>query len=312
MVILTYKPTNKEFSMDGYLNSNLDLILSKAIPNYWDCFGIIFGREGAGKTTIATQICYRLDPNFTVKNIVWTTQQMSKAIDETKDESSILWDEAITGAKSSQHAEEISQLLISKLTMIRKKRLKIIICFPYLYMLNKYFVSRCLFSIYVYAKGFTDRGYAKAYNSRNSEKLYNLMKEKYKYDYAGAFREARHDFHFRFTSMFCCDEAEYDRLKSKYSKLEEKTKEVNKAQLQLNKVLNNMVMYGMTQNEIAKYFEVGRSTVVRWINKLKDKDSIDFNEESVSCTTVHSDYILNKDTLVNKDEHLTNIQDNLT
>lgn len=219
MVMLTYKPTGKQFSLDGYLYANNEIIKKKAIPKNWDCFAIIHGREGSGKTTLATQICYHLDPNFSVKNIVWTVEQFDKAIDEAEDESAILWDEAITGARANQHADEISQRIISKLTMIRKKKLKIIICFPYLYMLNKYFVSRCLFSIYVYAKGFSKRGYAYWYGSRKTEILYNLMKEKYRYDYLGAIREAKKNFYFRFTGMFCADEDEYNDLKTKYSKL---------------------------------------------------------------------------------------------
>lgn len=223
MATLNYN--GKDFFMDNYLYKNNDIILKKAIPKNWDCFGIIHGREGSGKTTLATQICYQLDPKFSVEKIVWTIEQFDQAIDNAEDESAILWDEAITGARANQHADSISQKIISKLTMIRKKKLKIIICFPYLYMLNKYFVSRCLFSIYVYAKGFSKRGYAFWYGSRKTEILYNFMKEKYRYDYLSAFKEARKNFYFKFTSVFCADEKEYDLLKTKYSRLgnEEKT-----------------------------------------------------------------------------------------
>lgn len=285
MVLLKYK--EKEFSIDGYLNSNLDLILNEAIPYNWDCFGIIFGREGTGKTTLATQICYKLDPNFSVKNIVWTPKQFEQAIDNAEDESSILWDEAITGARANQHGEDISKTIISKLTMIRKKKLKIIICFPYLYMLNKYFVSRCLFSIYCYAKGFGDRGYAKAYNSRRSEILYNLMKEKYRYDYAGAFKEAKYNYRFRFTKKFCADEEEYDLLKTKYSRLgndEKKDKEELYIK-KLNKIFVNILeSRNSTQKEIAKYFDVSTRCVEQWVSKYKKKEQINFNIEDSETT----------------------------
>jgi len=156
---------NNEFTMDGYLYSNLQKIVTKAIPNKWDNVGIMFGREGVGKSSLSTQVCKTLDPNFGVHNIVFTPKQFSDAIDNAKPGTAILWDEAITGANISNHANSTSIAIISKLTMIRKKQLHIILCFPYLYMLNKYFISRCLWSIHVYAKDFDDRGYALFYTN---------------------------------------------------------------------------------------------------------------------------------------------------
>lgn len=211
MGYLTYK--QKRFWIHDNLNDNMQNLLDKAIPNNWDVFGIVFGREGSGKTTLGTQICYKLDPNFTVKNIVFTPQQFQDQITKAKPETAILWDEAITGANAQKHANVISQNIISRLTMIRKKRLKIIICFPYLYMLNKYFVSRAMFTCFVYAKGFDKRGYGYFFHSTQTELLYNLMKEKYKYNYLLAVKKCPRSFYFKYLNRFCADEKQYEENK---------------------------------------------------------------------------------------------------
>lgn len=221
MVSIKYGKKQK-FTMDGYLDSNLNIIITKAIPNHWDNVGIMFGREGVGKTSLAVQICVRLDRKFSVKNIVFSPGQFSEAIDNATPGTAILWDEAITGANISNHANSTSIAIISKLTMIRKKQLHIILCFPYLYMMNKYFISRCLWSIYVYAKGFDDRGYARYFNSERTERVYNLMKEKFRYDYMAALRVIKSNFHFKFPKNFCVDKDIYEDKKDSASKLDEK------------------------------------------------------------------------------------------
>lgn len=202
-----------KLNLDGYLNENMDVILQEAIPNNWDCLGIVFGREGSGKSTLATQICYKLDPQFSVNNIVFKGEEFLNAIETLPYESAILWDEAITGAKASQYAEKIAQQIITNLTMIRKKRLKIILCLPYLYMINKYFVSRCLFSIYVYANGFTERGKAMFFNNTKTENIYNLMKEKFRYTPNMVLNRRNADFIFRFSKLFCADKKLYEHKK---------------------------------------------------------------------------------------------------
>ena len=191
----------------------MDIILNEAIPNDWDGLLILFGREGSGKTTLATQLCKYLDPKFDIDRCVFTPAQFTEAIDSLPDESAILWDEAITGANISTHASEISIAIVSKLTQIRKKRLKIFLCFPYLHMLNKYFVSRCICSIYVYAKDFTDRGYGFFYSQPQTEFLYNYMKEHFRYMPMDAIKKSKHAFYFKYSKHFYLPKNIYDTKK---------------------------------------------------------------------------------------------------
>ena len=131
---------NFKYYMDGYLQSNLDDIKNTAIPNKWDSLLILFGREGSGKSTLGTQIGIYLDNNFNNDDIVFKPTDFITTINEAMPESAILWDEAITGADVAKFADKISNMIISQLTQIRKKKLMIIICFPYLWKLNRYFV----------------------------------------------------------------------------------------------------------------------------------------------------------------------------
>jgi len=204
---------NYKFSMDNYLVNNLNIILEEAIPNKWDAVFLIFGREGSGKTTFATQAALYCDNSFNMERCVFTPEQFIEAVDNAKDEQSILWDEAIFGAKISQQASSIAQTIVNKLTTIRRKRLKIFLCFPYMYMLNKYFVSRCIASIYVYAKDFNDRGYMRFYDSGKTEHLYNLMKMKYRYNWVLAMQKIKPSFFCKYSKVLCLPEAEYDRKK---------------------------------------------------------------------------------------------------
>lgn len=199
-----------KYWLDGYLKAQYDIVLTEAIPNEWDGLFIFFGKEGAGKTTLAAQSAHYMDKDFSLKNTVFLPQQFEQACNEAKPESSILWDEAVTGGLASAWASKVSQTVIKMLTQIRKKRLKIIICFPYLHMLNKYFISRCICSVYVYSKGFTNRGHAYFYNQEQTEDLYSLMKFKYPYTPRKAFNYADMAFYFKFCKNFILPKDEYE------------------------------------------------------------------------------------------------------
>ena len=215
-----------KFFLDGYLYNNLNIVKYEAIPNKWDGLIIVHGKEGTGKTTLAAQAALYLSNDFNIDYVAWKPGQFTQIIDDAKPESSILWDEAITGARASQWADNINQTIVQKLTMIRKKKLKILICFPYLWMLDKYFVSRCLASIYVYSKGFEDRGHAFAYNQEQTEYLYAMMKEKYRLNPSAAFNACYKSFFFRFDKRFVLPEKEYDKRKTEATKNLEPDKDI--------------------------------------------------------------------------------------
>lgn len=198
------------YRIDKYYRDNLDIIKDQAIPNNWDGLGLFFGREGSGKSTLVFQTALYLDNNFSLERVVFTPEQFENLIDNVPDGSAVVWDEAVTGASSTDHASKISSSIIKKLVQIRKKKLKILLCYSYLYSLNSYFIGRCLFSVYVYAKNFDDRGYAYFYSQPQTETLYWMMKDKYRYNRNMAISKAYKSFYFKFQEMFCLDEKLYD------------------------------------------------------------------------------------------------------
>ena len=209
---------NDTFWMDEYLKVNMNVILEEAIPGNWDCVGLVFGKEGAGKTTFAVQICKYLDPTFTHERVVFTPEQFEKACDDAQGEESILWDEAITGASIDKQMGSMSKSIVTRLTMIRKKKLKIVILLPYLLMMQKYFINRCMFSVYIYAKSFSQRGFYKFYNQTQTEFLYNLMKDRFKYSYIGAIKQATCSFDGKFNGKFPINEVAYEKKKDEASR----------------------------------------------------------------------------------------------
>jgi len=206
---------NYTFWLDGFLKSNLDIALKEAIPNDWDFLSVVLGGEGSGKSTLSSQMALYLDPKFNLENTVFSATEFDLAVERAEPETCILWDEAITGANIKNHADAINISLISKLTQIRFKRLKIILCIPYLFLLEKYFISRCICGIYVYAKGFADRGHAFFYNQPQMEVLYFLQKIKYPYNPTESYKKAIKSFYFNFDKAFCLPEIEYKRKKEK-------------------------------------------------------------------------------------------------
>lgn len=204
---------NYKFEVDGYMKSNLDIMLNDAIPNNWDSVGIYLGGEGTGKTTLVSQHALFLDNRYTLKNCQFLANQFEDFSNRCPDESSVHWDEAVTGAMAAAHASKMQQAVISQLTQIRKKRLKIFMCFPYLSLLRRYFLERCLYGIYVYAKDFNDRGYAKFYSQPKLMELHYLVKEKYKYNPNAAFKKVKPNFFFHFSKTLCLDEKEYNKKK---------------------------------------------------------------------------------------------------
>lgn len=249
--------------MDNYLVNNLDIIMKEAIPNKWDAVIVVHGKEGSGKTTFSTQLAIYMDNSFCLNRCVFNPDKFGNILDSAQEESSIIWDEAITGASSVKHASKVSQEIISRLTMIRRKRLKIILCLPYLWMLNKYFISRCVATFYVYAKGFTRRGYYIAYNQTQTEWLFSLMKEKYQLLPSNAIYKAKSAFHATFPNVFCLPENEYEKKKEEAGKTidlkEDKWKD---------RAIISAVHWKGTQLELAKLWNVTR----QYIGQLGKKE----------------------------------------
>ncbi len=210
------------FYLDGYLKSNLDDYLIKAVKNKFDGTMIISGIEGAGKTTLAFTIAKYCDPSFPgplledgtgrrrCDRIVFSAKQILETIDKAKIGQAIVIDEAVLSMFSQDHGNEMHKVLLKKFVTIRKKRLYIFIVIPSVFLLRRYFaVFRTRALIHCTTRNGIERGYFKFYSYNTKKDLYlKGIKEFNQNSVVADFRGTFTD-----TEGFFCDVDEYDEKK---------------------------------------------------------------------------------------------------
>ena len=88
---------------------------------------VITGREGLGKSTLAMQLAYIVDPNFTLNNIVFTSDQLENKIRTAKQFEAIIFDESFNGLSSKGAISKENKKLVTLLMMCRQRNLFIFI-----------------------------------------------------------------------------------------------------------------------------------------------------------------------------------------
>ena len=199
---------------DGYLKTNLE-ILRKNVYKDWDFWGLVDGREGAGKSRIAKQCAFFVDPTFNIDSVVFTPKQFSKAVDTAPRYSAIVWDEAITGTQSTDMTK-MARMLKSKAVQMRQKNLFVFLVLHSYYDMNKYYaVHRSWFLIHVYFVpdengGEFKRGYFEFYDYKKKKTMYLTDKYRRFYDYS-----MKPSFRGRFTNTAVIDEKLYKEKKAR-------------------------------------------------------------------------------------------------
>lgn len=188
------------------LKKNLDL-LSKAVDLNNDGVIYISGYEGAAKTTFGSQICWYLDRTFCLDRVVFNAEQFVDACTKARPKQAILFDESYMSFTNRSVHNRTSKILVSMLTMIRKKQLYLVIVAPTFFDIQKYIaIHRSRALLHVYTRGL-ERGYFKFYNRKKKLELY--MKGK-KYNDMGCVMP---NFDGRFTKWLAVDEEKYDQKK---------------------------------------------------------------------------------------------------
>jgi len=78
--------------------------IRKSLEKGENFVGILTGKTRSGKSFSALRLCYEIDPNFTVDNVVFSTKEFMELLDsgKLKRGSMILWDEAGVGISSRE------------------------------------------------------------------------------------------------------------------------------------------------------------------------------------------------------------------
>ena len=196
------------YLMDNYLYDNM-AVLKEAIRDDFDWVVLIVGDPGVGKSVMAQQIAYYLDPTFNIDRITFDNVQYKKTALKLKPYSAIIYDEAKEGLDSKQALSLISKELTDFFAECRQLNLFHIIVLPNFFELNKSLAmsrSICLLRIRLYidkqAKKFR-RGRWYFYDKERKNKLY-LMGKKYE-DYS----VVQPNVYGSYANTYLVDEAQY-------------------------------------------------------------------------------------------------------
>lgn len=198
-----------DYSMSIRLKRNLD---EKVIPDLQkkdkDCFLVIDGREGAGKSWLAFQIGKYVDPTLNLDRVVFSAEDFREVILKSKKGQCVIFDEAFTGLSSRASLSMINKVLISLTMQMRQKNLFVIIVLPSFFMLDKYialFRARALVHVFE-SKG--RRGYFRLYNQKLKKYLYLAGQKTYSYHH----KSVKTNFRGRFYGKFALGDESVEKL----------------------------------------------------------------------------------------------------
>lgn len=186
-------------------------ITKKIIPSInkknKDCFFIVDGYEGAGKSTFAFQLGKLVDPTLNLDRVVFSPDDFREAVLKAKKAQCVVYDEAFTGFSSRSSLSPINKVLVSLAMQMRQKNLFIIIVLPTIFMLDRYIAimrAKALFHVYE-NKGV--RGYYRVFNRKKKRMLVLLGKKTMSYTH----KEARTGFKGRFYGKFALGDEEVEK-----------------------------------------------------------------------------------------------------
>lgn len=176
-----------------------------------DRFYIVTGHERSGKSLLARQFACRIDPNFSLKDICFTSDEFAKRIREKERYGAVIFDEANNGLSSRGAISKENKKLLKLLQECGQLNLTIFIILPSVFLLEKYVVlfrSHTLFHVMISKKDHKRRFY-KVYNKKNKKLLYMLGQKYMSYSKPRIYKKYR----FYSNQPPQINEAEYDKKK---------------------------------------------------------------------------------------------------
>jgi len=194
---------------DRQIRVELLKVRERVLKKDRDFVAVYDGEEGVGKSVLAQQHAVILDPNFTIDNIVFTSDQFIKKIKDpnTKKGTCVVLDEAFSSANSRGSLSEVNRSMVGLATEMRQKNLFVLLVLPSFFDLDRYFALwRCRALFHVYFTPAEERHYV-VFNKDTKKLLYLLGKKFYNYSKPKApFAPSK------FFNQYTVDEDEY-RLK---------------------------------------------------------------------------------------------------
>lgn len=179
VIIQAQQMQNKKegYFIHGFLKTNLDHVKHNVLKKDFDSFLIVTGREGFGKSTLAAQIAFYLDPTFNLSRCCFTADQFEDTVVKAKKFEAIVFDETMGYLSSRGAMSSFNRQLIKIFSEMRSKNLFVLLCIPNFFELDRYpAMHRATGLIHVY-----ERKKYGVYNYPTKKKLYLKGKKTYSY-----------------------------------------------------------------------------------------------------------------------------------
>jgi len=140
---------------------------------------VIDGREGLGKSKLARQLAYVVDPTICLDRIVFSSKDFEAAIRKADKHQAIIFDECFRGLSGRSSLSKENKRLVQLMMECRQKNLFVFLVLPSYFLLEKYaaiFRSTALFHVMASNKD-PKRRYYKPYNYKQKKFLYILGKQ---------------------------------------------------------------------------------------------------------------------------------------
>ncbi len=248
------QPGNQDYYMDGYLKSNMDIIKDLINDADHDFVGIVDGFEGVGKSVLAMQIGYYVDPSLTLDRVCFTSTEYRDAVKKAKKGQCVIYDEAITGAFNREAIQQMNVILIKMMAQVRQKNLFMLLVLPSFFDLDKNLALwRSKFLVHaVYGKRF-QRGYFKFANLNKKQDIYVKGQKTYYYPA----RDSAWNFKGRFTKHYTMPERAYRNKKSQsFEASDYRVVSARKARSQRDSLITILLNIGFKQAEVAYFSDL--------------------------------------------------------
>lgn len=209
MVLVKYNPKKEDWDiideankdkdclyLDGKLKTKLDNI-KMILKKDWDCFFMIDGLEGSGKSTLGlTCAWYLSDTKFTTNNICKSCKEAIEKMSSLPPYSVLIIDEGDLLFSSKDVFNNEQKLLINLTKVIRFRKLVLIIIAPSFFDLNRGISERrSKFLLHVYTDKKLTRGRFAYFGARKKHLLYEIGKKNFnsydkpRADFVGSFKD---------------------------------------------------------------------------------------------------------------------------
>jgi len=240
----------KEMYLDGYLKSNLDIIKDQINNKDTDMVGVVDGFEGVGKSVLAMQCGYYVDPTLKLDRICFNAEEFKNAVLKAKKGECVIFDEAITGTFNREAITQMNVLLVKMMAQIRQKNLFVLLVLPTFFDLDKYFALwRSKFLLHCHFGNNFQRGFFKFASIDKKKNMYVTGQKLYIYPK----QKSGWDFWGRFTNNYVVNEKLY-RKKKDEGLIEQDYERVSirRVRLQRDSMIVLLSNFGFTQEEVSE------------------------------------------------------------